>query len=489
MPAVFAVDGLIGIRWREWGGADGPFGAALSDEDPIPGTAGRRQVFERGEMVWAPEQDMLVSAFRLRNDVCLQWSIPRFDHEYFRCNAFFNGQPQGLDQNTTVQPVGPGSDAQIWLRLQGFGDYGFQVASFDGDDHTAQGWTVPVNIKLGLVPGLGPPPFPVDPPFVEHWHELGASEGPMGLPTSAAGQFAVPGSTAWAQNFDHGQVITHFALGPDFMMSAHQVGDVIELNWGGFDTPYDKFRVDVTRNGAVFQQASVEETGLEWARPGRGSGRFRFGPAFGDATYSFVVNPGFDTVIGPGDPIFPVTAPVTISYVQPVPDADLDPLPLDGSPGQAFASHTVRAKAIARHFVQTRRMDGGTGIADEDSSIQLIAHLHVLSVDPEFHIPRELPHKLIVNTLLRSSSQGTGAMGTSFDQNIVVTVISRPGDYDMALKGLMVVLHRYRSLLNDDQINFIVRDLIPSRLPGPIDPGFESYQILTETVRRPRTTC
>jgi hypothetical protein len=482
MPDVFAVGGLIGIRWREWGGADGPFGAALSDEDPIRGTAGRRQRFERGEMVWAPEQDMLVSAYRLRNGVGLQWSIPRFDHEYFRCNAFFNGQPQGLDQNTTIQPVGPGSDAQLWLRLQGFGDYGFQVASFDGDDHTAQGWTVPVNIKLGLVPGLAPPPFPVDPPFVERWHELGASEGPMGMPTSAAQQFAVPGSTAWAQDFEHGQVITHFALGPDFMMSAHQVGDIIELNWGGFTSPYDEFRVDVNPNGPGFQQASVEEIGLDWARPGRGSGRFRFSPPFGDATYSFVVNPGFDAVIGPGDPIFPATAPVTIDYVQPPPDAPLDPLPLDGSPGQAFASHHVRAKAIARHFVQTRRMDGPTGIADENSSIQLIAHLHVLSVDPDFHIPGELPHSVVTNTLLRSSSQGNGAMGTSFEQEIPGIVFSRLGDYDMALKGLMVVLHRYRDLLNVDQINFIVRDLIPARLPGPIDPGFESYQVGPVTI-------
>jgi hypothetical protein len=486
MPDVFTVDGLIGIRWREWGGADGPFGSALSGEDPIPGTAGRRQRFERGEMVWAPEQDMLVSAFRLRNGVGLQWSIPRFDHEYFRCNAFFNGQAQGLDQNTTIQPVGPGSDAQLWLRLQGFGDYGFQVASFDGDDHTAQGWTVPVNITLGLVPGLVAPQFPVDPPFVERWHELGASDGPMGQPTSAARQFAVPGSTAWAQDFEHGQIITHFALGPDFMMSAHQVGDILELNWGGFTAAYDKFRVDITRNDVDFQQASVEESGLDWARPGRGSGRFILDfsrlPPSGDATYSFVVNPAFGTVIAPGDPIFPATAPVTIGYVQPPPDAPLDPLPLDGSPGQAFASHHVRAKAIARHFVQTRRMDGPTGIADEDSSIQLIAHLQVLSVDPGFHIPGELPHRVIVNTLLRSSTQGPGAMGTSFDTGIVVGSLSRAGDYDMALKGLMVVLHRYRDLLNDDQINFIVRDLIPARLPGPIDPGFESYQILTETV-------
>jgi NADP-dependent 3-hydroxy acid dehydrogenase YdfG len=57
-----------------------------------------------------------------------------------------------------------------------------------------------------------------------------------------------------------------------------------------------------------------------------------------------VVNPGFDSVIGPGDPLFPVTAPVTVRYNQPLPDAPLDPLPLDGSPGQAFASHTVRGE-------------------------------------------------------------------------------------------------------------------------------------------------
>jgi hypothetical protein len=92
-------------------------------------------------------------------------------------------------------------------------------------------------------------------------------------------------------------------------------------------------------------------------------------PAVSDATYSFVVNPGFDSVIGPGDPLFPATAPVIVRYVQPLPDAPLDPLPLDGSPGQAFASHTVRARAIARHFVRTRRMNGPTGIADENSSI------------------------------------------------------------------------------------------------------------------------
>ncbi|MFE2103924.1 LGFP repeat-containing protein, partial [Streptomyces sp. NPDC059468] len=497
-PKMPDVAGLIGTRWREWGGVDGPFGAVLSGEEPIPGTAGRRQNFERGQMVWAPEQDMLVSAFRLRNNVCLQWSIPQFDFKYFRCNAFFNGQSQYLHEHAGVETIGPCSDLQVWLRLQGFGDYEFHVASFDDDDHTARGWTVPVHIRLGRVPGLAPPPLPVDPPFIERWHELGASAGPMGLPTSLGEQFAAPdGSTAWLQNFEHGQVITHFALGEDFMMSAHQVGSTIELNWGGFTRPFNRFRVDITRNGSSFEQVfvEVEETALEWARPWRGSGLFRFSPPIGDAIYSFVVNPGHDWGIstgpfgsetGPFDPgSFLSTAPVTVRYIQPAVDAYLDPLPLDGSPGHAFASHTVRARAIARHFVQTRRMDGPTNITDENSSIQLIAHLHVLSVDPEFHIPGGLPHRLVVNTLLRSSTQGVGAMGTSFRERLPsddfpFKLLSRPGDYDMALKGLMVVLYRYRNLLNVDQVDFILRDLIPSRLPGPIDPSLEWFWLLSE---------
>ncbi|MBO3749847.1 hypothetical protein J5X84_27520 [Streptosporangiaceae bacterium NEAU-GS5] len=482
---MFTVGGLIGIRWREWGGADGPFGAALTGEDPIAGTAGRRQRFEHGEMVWAPEQDMLVSAFRQRNDVCLQWSIPHFDHAYFRCNSFFNGRSQGLHEKTTLRPIGVGSDLQIWLRLQEFGDYDFHVAAFNDDDHTVQGWTATVHIKLGLVPGVAPPPFPVNPPFVERWHELGAGEGLMGLPTSAAEAFAGPGSTAFAQNFERGQVITHFALGPDFLMSAHQVNDVIEVNWGGFTTAYDKFRVDITRNGSLFRQAFVEDVGLEWVRTGRGSGRLRFEPPPGDAIYSFVVNPGFTSVIEPGDLPLQATAPVTVRYVQPETDALLEPLPLDGSHGMAFASHTVRARAIARHYVRTRRMNAPTGVADENATIQLIAHLHVLSLDPDFRIPGELPHKVVVNTLLRSSFQGLGAMGTQVDERPLGPLpihIQRPGDYDMALKGLMVVLHRYRHLLNAEQVDYIVRDLIPPRLPGRIDFGFELYQLATTTL-------
>jgi hypothetical protein len=94
-PEEFPVGGLIGIRWREWGGADGPFGLALSGEDPVPGSGAKRQGFERGETVWAREQDMLVSLFRLRNLAFFSWSRPHFEHDHFRINSWFDGQPQG----------------------------------------------------------------------------------------------------------------------------------------------------------------------------------------------------------------------------------------------------------------------------------------------------------------------------------------------------------------------------------------------------------
>jgi hypothetical protein len=33
----FAVNGIIGTRWRQWGGADGAFGPATSPEEDAPG--------------------------------------------------------------------------------------------------------------------------------------------------------------------------------------------------------------------------------------------------------------------------------------------------------------------------------------------------------------------------------------------------------------------------------------------------------------------
>lgn len=227
-PDEFPVGGLIGVRWREWGSADGPFGRALSGEDPVPGSGAKRQRFERGEMVWAPEQDMLVSVFRLRNLACFSWSRPHFEHDHFRINSWFDGQPQGLN-NTSIKTTAPHA-LHMWLGLQERGDYGFHVAAFNDDDHTEQGWTPIVGFRLGPEPNADAP-FPVTGPFFDRWHELGASDGLLGKPTAAARQFAGPGGSAAMQPFERGSLISHAAQGFEFVLSAYQVGDYIDVIW------------------------------------------------------------------------------------------------------------------------------------------------------------------------------------------------------------------------------------------------------------------
>ena len=466
-PDDFPVGGLIGIRWREWGGGNGPFGRALSGEDPEPGSTAKRQRFERGEMVWAPDQDMLLSAFRLRNLACFSWSQPHSAHDHYRINSWFDGQPQGL-HNTSIKTTAPHA-LHFWLGLQERGDYGFHVAAFNDDDHTEEGWTPIVGFRLGVEPNADSP-FPVQGPFFDRWHELGASDGLLGKPVGAAEQFAGPGGSAGRQSFERGSLISHVAQGFDFVLSAYQVGNYIDVIWGGWES-WDTFRVTAFKDGTEFTKMLVRTEKLDWARPARGSGRLRFSPPWsppeGKATWSFVVVNEFAP--------FRPTPPVVVKFGQT--DAPLAPLPMDTSHGQAFASHRARATAIARHYVRTRPMPGGHRFADEDSAIQLIAHLHVLAVDPEFRVPGQLPNKVLAHTLLRTLETEHGQMGTSYDEGILG---SRKGDYDMAVKGLMVVVHRYRSVLAPEQVDFIVRELVPPVLPGPLNHGFESYVFITE---------
>ncbi|WP_155981749.1 LGFP repeat-containing protein [Nocardia sp. BMG111209] len=505
-----AVGGLIGTRWREWGAAAGPFGAPAGPEAPVEGATAVRQRFDGGEILWAPDQDMVVSVVRLRNAACFMWSFPSFAQKYFRCNVLFNGISQGLDVDETVQPAFPSSDMHLWMRMQGFGDYGFTVASFDDNDHTVHGWTEPVHLAFAAPPAGEPPAqsFPVDGLFGERWQELGGADGALGPPTTA--EFADPHvATTRVQNFDRGAILRDPTLGDGLLVSAHQAHQSVELNWGGADTPFDRFRVDISRDGTPFRTITMAQTGdqgvgvdvevtrLDWARTGRGSGTLRFGleTVPGDATYTIQVWPGLGPLGTPGlfSP-FSATTPLSIAYKQPVLDAPLDPLPADGSPEAAYRSHAARANAIAKYFVQTQRRAFPVGMANENIGVELLAHFHVLSNDPEFQVSGEPLHRAVVHSLLRTTIRGHGQMGTGYDKKSALGDIggwpildhtlnfeSRLGDYDMAVKGLVVLVRRYVDMLTAEQIDFVLRDLLPPTLAGPINPGIESYSLKSET--------
>jgi hypothetical protein len=164
-----------------------------------------------------------------------------------------------------------------------------------------------------------------------------------------------------------------------------------------------------------------------------------------------------------GDPLLRQTALAACPPDLPDPARFLDPVALDGSPGQAFASHHARAAGIARYFATTHPLSGVDGVADEDKTVALIAHFHAASVDPDFQVDGVLS-RVAAPQALRRLNPGAGEVGTF-------------RDYDMALKGLMVIAYRYRSLLSSDDFDFILDTLVPDHMSGGHSQEIEYYEV------------
>ena len=151
----------------------------------------------------------------------------------------------------------------------------------------------------------------------------------------------------------------------------------------------------------------------------------------------------------------------------------LDSPALDGSPGQAFASHKARANGIARFFAQTHPMDTINGKADEDKTITLLAHLHAASHEPDFAVGGIVSREHIPATL-RRLNRGDGLVGTRHD-------------YDMALKGLMTIAYRYPDLLGEGGRDFILNDLVPGGIRGGHPPEIEIVEVTFLNIDIPET--
>src|SRR5215217_508811 len=154
----------------------------------------------------------------------------------------------------------------------------------------------------------------------------------------------------------------------------------------------------------------------------------------------------------------------------------LDPVVLDGSPAQAFASHRARANGIAKHFALTRDLNSVNGRADENNTMTLIAHFHAASDDPNFAVPDQEPSKTGAPKALRRLNRGD-------DGGVVGTF----GKYDFALKGLMPIAYRYRHLLSDDDFKYILDMLVPADLSGDHPPEIEFLEITFLNIDIPET--
>lgn len=157
----------------------------------------------------------------------------------------------------------------------------------------------------------------------------------------------------------------------------------------------------------------------------------------------------------------------------PPPDP-LDSLALGGSPAQAFASHKARANGIARHFALTRPLRDVNGEADENHTTTLLAHFHTVADDPGFTPPGEEPSATAAPAALRRLFMGDGLVGTR-------------NDYDMALKGLMVLAYRYPHLLGEGGVDFILNTLVPVNISGGHPPELEIVEVTFLNIDIPET--
>ena len=409
---------------------------------------------------------MVLSVFGLRNQARFDWSRSGFGYDYFRYNINYNGVGQGqADMKIDTDDPNP----HIWTILQGWGEYEFTAKGCNsvllGSDDCPQGWAAPVRLEFGPVPDVPDPGEPAVSGRIEvRWHELGASSGPLGKPIA---EERVASDGSHHQDFERGEVATCPAMGETMVLAAYQRGSSIELNWGGTGLSYSEFTVTAELDGRPLeaQMFSTASWPQSFARADTGGGIYALVDPKDQGLYRFWVQPSQ----APGV----LSAGVAVQYVWLPLDALLSTPPADGSPAQAFATHQLRVSDIAGHYAITRplRPTLGTEVrAGENETLQFFAHLRAVLEDPDFAVPGELPSRLLFSVQLRLLHRGQ--MGTDFHQ----VGIDREGDYDMAVKGLMTIAYRYRDVLSQDDLDFILDQLIPAQLHGRHDPDIEFWK-------------
>jgi hypothetical protein len=172
----FKVYGLIVQRWATLGGADGFLGCPTSDETSVPGSRARFNTFERGMVVWSPDQgpNMVVSAYwRLDPGnppyrIFVEWgdSAP-FHYDFFlvRPNAMNRLQTDApLDEQWEIHSGGSRGSSDF---IANSGQYAISIEGCDSHglapSKCHQGWTTPARVAMPLgipIPGVAPMEHP-----------------------------------------------------------------------------------------------------------------------------------------------------------------------------------------------------------------------------------------------------------------------------------------------------------------------------------------
>jgi hypothetical protein len=495
-------------RWTSMGAEAGPLGCFLSQ---TASGSGQVASFSNGQIAWSPDQgpNNTVVVYQSGFDVVVAWGAMSSTFDAF--NLLWDKNGSRAPQVEVDPPVdalgnpvaGPFNRASYSIRGVGPGLYNVIVQGchkgglLSGSSCTP--WTIgaAVHVSYGRDPlkfyTMVPAPFcggsaanfTISGPILQRWVSLPTEEdingiGPiLGCPTD--NQHAIPGTTAFAQDFQNGQIVLSPDQGADMTLALYQQGQDLFMKWGdSYPNSYDKFILLVSNLAqadytSTTGKISGGSTPLTW-HPIAGQGPYPFGQSpgglipvnpvpFGQYTAKVEgCNNGlFGSSCGQG-----WTTPATWNFVsRPPPTADTLPgfkidfsaIPPSTTPTDAMAQLSARGKIVSQYNACRKTLDNVT--KDEwDFMDGAIAKLDLASRGL-FCPNRLMAPATEVNAALRFQDIGssTGSSSTS-------ALCGRQGEYDVALMGYITLVYRYGAFLDVDVRDHIVYNLLDLR--GPV---------------------
>lgn len=478
--------GLIGDRWQALNAGAGPLGCPTGPEQDVPGRRGRKQSFERGEVVWSPDQgpNLVVSAYRVHNDLTLDWGPT---NEPWNYDGFLIGWAHNGLTRTEEVFGGPRTWGTFTMPLtRGPGRYEFTVTGCDGaagsGNYTCrQGAAIPVGVTL---PDLAGTPTGCPGPAVEgnlgrRWREMGGATGKLGCPTGTA----VTAPKGRVQSFQHGQLAESPGQGANLVVATYSVKGRVHVEWGGTDGFfYDLFIVRWHQPGRDARQVDVK-----YPRDKRREGFHSFNAEVGGQIE--VELEGCDrNVLGTRCPQeWTQRTATTVTFPG---GADLRDSAAT-TPADALR-HLDRRKEIIADYQACQRVLNPTGEkAGEDTGITLMAHLERLRRKGiTSQCENQAPSQELVNRVIRHTRPYM--TGSSTDD---IPTCHRDADYDAVLKSLVVIASKYWDLLYPLTRKHLLHHLLTENGPHSVDdekitvcglvdvPETENHRLLIESSR------
>jgi hypothetical protein len=274
--------GMIEKRWVELDSWYGPLGCPKWPETPDSKGNGMRMTFRHGEIATSPKQgkNMVVAVYQQQDDLIFNWGDTDPHHyEKFIVRWDRNGVNVGqANVGETVHRTGPlaGKVRSRYVdKDRGFfsvdsplpGRYTVYVEGCNmvvGISVCKQKFTAPVNAQYDLpdIPlyrtpaghaycGLQPAGF-----IGDRWARIGGPNESIGCPLGP--EQRIGDNNARAMPFEHGEIVASPAQGEGMTVAAYQREDKLVADWGD-TTPhsYEKFIVRWDRNGVNVGQQDV----------------------------------------------------------------------------------------------------------------------------------------------------------------------------------------------------------------------------------------